>query len=405
MFNNNDRSPNLLLHADAAYAGDERAVRAGLVSVIIPTYNNADTIERTISSVTRQTYPDLEALVVDDGSTDDTAAKVDRMAQADSRITLLQKVNGGLVSARNHGIAHARGEFIAPLDADDVWHSEKLAKQLAVIEAGGDEVGVVYCWSRAIDEHDRVLFFDLAPCMLRGNVYTALIMRNFFASGAPLVRRRCVDEVGGYGGITCVSRACEDFKFNLDIAERYDFDLVPEFLMAYRCHAGSMSTNFDAMMQSHSGVLEYVRARHPELPERLFRWAKAHQNREFGLALVSKGHLRAGLRLFLRAVREDPLATLRVGVIRIVARLLRFMKLAEPGGRPRGSRPGHSVVARNFFEVDPKSICGGRRRAPWTRRRLGYVVGLSVRRRAQLTSGIHGAAVKQALEPVNTVSP
>src|SRR5712675_2734503 len=85
--------------AARAFAGRSGPGRGGLVSVIIPAYNEAATVERTISSVLNQTYSDLEVLVVDDGSTDETAALVQRMADLDHRITLLQKANGGLVSA------------------------------------------------------------------------------------------------------------------------------------------------------------------------------------------------------------------------------------------------------------------------------------------------------------------
>src|SRR6266849_4344194 len=113
--------------------------RAGLVSVIIPAYNEAATVERTISSVRNQTYSDLEMQLVDDGSTDETAAIVQRPADIDHRITLLRKPNGGLVSARNYGIAHAGGEFIAPIDADDLWHPDKIEKQMVVMRDRGDQ--------------------------------------------------------------------------------------------------------------------------------------------------------------------------------------------------------------------------------------------------------------------------
>src|SRR5437879_4622362 len=310
--------------AARALAGHDSAGRVGLVSVIIPAYNEAATVERTISSVRNQTYLDLEMQVVDDGSTDETAAIVQRLADIDHRITLLRKPNGGLVSARNYGIAHAGGEFIAPIDADDLWHPDKIKKQMVVMRDRGDQVGLVYCWSRAIDERDRVLF-DITPCIFRGNVYTALILRNFLSSGTPLVRRRCVEEVGGYDA-TLSSRGapcCEDLKFNLDIAERCDFDLVPEFLFSYRVRAGSMSTDSDAMLRSHKLVIEEVRARHPELPNKLFRWATAHQDRQFGLAHLSDGRFLTGARLLLTALREDPFVTLRVSTIRAFGRLRR----------------------------------------------------------------------------------
>src|ERR1700742_1222093 len=197
----------------------------GLVSVLIPAYNAGRTIERTVSSVLNQTYSNLEVLVVDDGSTDNTAILVRRIADVDRRIRLLQKANGGVVSARNHGIELAQGEFIAPLDADDLWHPNKLTKQVAAM---GDHIGLIYCWSRAIDDQDRVLF-DFPPCSLRGNVYSALIIKDFLHSGAPLIRRCCVDRVGCYDSALSF---CEYFKFFLDIAERYEFDLVPEYLSA-----------------------------------------------------------------------------------------------------------------------------------------------------------------------------
>jgi len=100
---------------------------------------------------------------------------------------------------------------------------------MAVMRDRGDQVGLVYCWSRAIDEQDHVLW-DVTPCNLQGSVYAALIIRNFLSSGAPLVRKCCAEAVGGYD-TTLASRGapcCEDLKFNLDIAERCDFDLVPD---------------------------------------------------------------------------------------------------------------------------------------------------------------------------------
>src|SRR5260370_7504475 len=244
------------------------------------------------------------------------------MAVVGHRIRVLQKPNSGHASTSNHGIANAGGGFIGTIDADDVWQPEKIRKQMAVMRDRGDRVGLVYCWSRAIDEQDRVLW-DVTPCNLRGSVYAALIIRNFLSSGAPLVRKCCAEAVGGYDA-TLASRGapyCEDLKFNLDIAERCDFDLVPEFLFSYRVRAGSMSTNIDAMLRSRKVVIEEARARHPELPNKLFRWAIAHQDRQFSLAHLSDRRFLTGARLLLMALREDAFATLRVSTIRAFARL------------------------------------------------------------------------------------
>jgi glycosyltransferase involved in cell wall biosynthesis len=370
-----------------ARAGHDSPGRAGLVSVIIPAYNEAATIERTISSVRNQTYSNLEMQVVDDGSTDETAAIVQGLAGIDHRIMLLRKPNGGLSSARNYGIAHAGGEFIAPIDADDLWHPDKIKKQMAVMRDGEDQVGLVYCWSRAIDERDRVLF-DITPCIFRGDVYTALILRNFLSSGAPLIRRRCVEEVGGYDatlssrGATC----CEDLKFNLDVAERYDFDLVPAFLLAYRIRAASMSSDSDAMLRSYKVVIDEVRARHPELPARLFRWADGHQHLEFGLTYLAGGQWATGASLLLKALVEDPPATIRQGMRRVFARFRRSSGFGALARARRRGGAGNTVINRNFFEVDPTILCG-RPRAPWNRRRLAYAAALFVERRADSPSG------------------
>jgi glycosyltransferase involved in cell wall biosynthesis len=358
------------------------ASNAGLVSVIIPAYNDAATLERTISSVRNQTYSDLEILVVDDGSTDETAAIVRRLADIDHRITLLRKPNGGLVSARNHGIAHATGEFIAPLDADDLWHPDKIKKQMRVMRDRGDEVGLVYCWSRAMDEQDRILW-DITPCNLRGNVYAALLTRNFLSSGAPLVRKCCAEAVGGYDA-TLISRGapcCEDLKFNLDVAECCDFDLVPEFLLSYRVRPGRMSTNIDAMLRSGKVVIEEARVRHPELPNKLFRWATAHQDREFGLAQLSEGRFLAGMRLLLTALREDPFATLRAATIRAFARVPVSSGFGDLARAKLHDSDGGGVLGRKFLEIDPTAFCG-RPRATWSRRRLAHITKLPVARRA-----------------------
>ena len=111
-----------------------------LVSVVIPAYNAGATIAETLASALGQTYRDLEIIAVDDGSTDDTAAVVAGAAANDPRIRLLRQANSGVAAARNYGIAEARANLIAILDADDLWHPTKVAKQVAAIRQGGAAV-------------------------------------------------------------------------------------------------------------------------------------------------------------------------------------------------------------------------------------------------------------------------
>lgn len=103
------------------------------VSVIIPAYNAEAFIGRTLESVLAQTYENIEVLVVDDGSRDRTAEIVASFAQKDSRVILLKQQNAGVAAARNLAIEKSRGEYIAPLDADDIWYPSKLDKQVQCI--------------------------------------------------------------------------------------------------------------------------------------------------------------------------------------------------------------------------------------------------------------------------------
>src|SRR5687768_4414886 len=127
-----------------------------LVSVVVPAFNAEDSLEATLRSVAGQSWRDLEIIIVDDGSTDRTAAIAEAFCARDPRGTLLRKANNGVASARNHGLAHARGEWVAPVDADDLWHPTKIGKQVAAALAAPEQPGFVYCWFRTVDGEGRV---------------------------------------------------------------------------------------------------------------------------------------------------------------------------------------------------------------------------------------------------------
>lgn len=105
-----------------------------LISIVIPVYNAEKFIEETVSSVLEQTYTEWELLLVNDGSTDDSGAIIDKLAEDDLRIRVIHLENGGAAKARNTGTKHARGRYLAFLDADDLWEKEKLEKQLEFLK-------------------------------------------------------------------------------------------------------------------------------------------------------------------------------------------------------------------------------------------------------------------------------
>src|SRR6266446_2541178 len=126
------------------------------VAVVIPAFNASANIRETLFSVLNQTYRHLEIVVVDDGSTDDTSAIVNTIAAMDKRIRLIRQRQGGVAAARNRGIANTDGPFIAPLDADDLWHPDKVARQMAAMRQGSARLGLIYTWCRIIDEAGMV---------------------------------------------------------------------------------------------------------------------------------------------------------------------------------------------------------------------------------------------------------
>ncbi|HEY9717428.1 MAG TPA: glycosyltransferase family 2 protein, partial [Trichormus sp.] len=125
-----------------------------LVSVIIPAYCAASYLERAVNSVREQTHRNIEIIIVDDGSTDDTLAIAMALAETDERIQVLHQSQSGAASARQLAAKHANGKYIAPIDADDLWAPQNLRRQVDCLEEN-PEVAVSYSWSVHIDEDDR----------------------------------------------------------------------------------------------------------------------------------------------------------------------------------------------------------------------------------------------------------
>lgn len=298
-----------------------------LVSVIVPAYNADFFIGETLKSVLSQTYKNLEAIVVDDGSKDYTPAIVQKFIRRDERVKLFRQQNKGVAAARNLGIEKSSGEFIAPVDSDDIWFPTKIEKQVLRLQQCGPQAGLCYTWSLSIDEKGDVL--DTGPQWdLEGEVYQPLVLRNFIGNASvPMFRRSVLEQVGGYNEKLRDANAqgCEDWEISLRIAEKFQFCLVPEYLVGYRCYAHSMSYNHEAMGQSYELIMREVQAKHPEIPSLIHRWSRSI----FYLYLTHKsnacGDLRNSLKWLLKALREDPVALCLPWVVRcLLNRLLRL---------------------------------------------------------------------------------
>ena len=241
--------------------------------MIIPAFNAAEYIRETLHSALAQTYQALEVIVVDDGSTDATGSIVEEFVKKDARVQLVKQCNAGVGAARNTGIRMARGEYIAPMDADDMWFPEKLEKQVACMERYDEETGLVYCWSIFIDRDGK---FERSehPRKAEGHLRHTLVSGNIVGNASvPLFRTAALTRVGSYltraeqGG----AQGCEDWDLYIRIAENFCIRVVPEFLVAYRRTNSSMSVNTEGMAASFAIVIERARLRNPDLPVAIFR--------------------------------------------------------------------------------------------------------------------------------------
>ncbi|HYL81892.1 MAG TPA: glycosyltransferase, partial [Candidatus Acidoferrum sp.] len=192
---------------------------APLVSVIIPTYNSAGFVVEAVRSVLAQTHSPVEIIVVDDGSTDATAESLRPYAE---RIRYLYQQNRGVAAARNAGIAVARGDLLAFLDADDMWVPDKLERQLACLDRR-PQVGVTHADARHcyVDSGRQCARPPLAR-QFDGNCYTDLFFGNRIVTSSVMVKRHCLEAVGGFDE-TIRAASVEDYDLWLRLARRYEF--------------------------------------------------------------------------------------------------------------------------------------------------------------------------------------
>ena len=222
------------------------------IDVIIPVYNGAAFIKDAIISVANQTYRPNQIVVVDDGSTDDTQKIVfDCKGELSITVIYIKQDNGGLSSARNTGIMACVSQYIAFLDADDIWEPDKLRKQIQIFnQSKYKNLGVVYCDYSNIDLAGHPL--DNFPCYkldtsIQGNVSEQLLINNVIASSGSgvLIKRECFERVGVFDEVL---PTCEDWDMWMRISKFYEYDYVNERLTKLRRNPNSMSKNHLQMM-------------------------------------------------------------------------------------------------------------------------------------------------------------
>lgn len=221
------------------------------VSVIIPCYNSESTVGETLGSLQQQTTGDWEAIVVDDGSTDASAAVIRRHVREDSRIRYVEQDNQGLAGARNTGLEHAQGEFVNFLDADDLLLPEMLAFTIDALRCQ-PKAGVAYCGTILADRDLKDMTSSHVP-EVEERPFCGLAVRNAFSCHCLLLRRTLFERVGEFDRSL---RHCHDWDMWLRIARLgTPFVRVPRALVVYRMSRSSMSRHASSFFESGKAVI------------------------------------------------------------------------------------------------------------------------------------------------------
>ncbi len=275
-----------------------------LISVIIPAYNAEKTITETIESVLNQTFSDFEIVAIDDGSTDATLETMENVH--DPRIRLFSQVNSGAQQTRNRGLANAVGDYVAFLDADDLWTADKLEAQLNTLQASAD-AAVAYSWTDFIDGSGQVLRHG-RRITVNGNALEKMLVSNFLESGSnPLIRRQALLDVGGFDESLS---AAQDWDLYLRLAAKYPFVTVPRSQILYRISSHSISANVARMEKTCLKIIETAFSQAPEPLQPLKKKSLAYLYRYLTFQALDRPEDRKKALLAVRylwlAIQYDP---------------------------------------------------------------------------------------------------
>lgn len=229
-----------------------------LVSVITASYNRSHYLPQTIESVLKQTYGNLEYILVDDGSTDDTKDVI-KPYQEDRRFRYYFQANQGQSVARSFGLRVSKGEFLCFLDSDNLWEQDKIENQIEIFESHPDW-DIVYGDIQHIDEGGNPL--DI-PNMKRhsGQITEKLLFDNFVTFNTAMFRRECYLELGG---LDETIRRADDYEFWLRYSTRFEFRYIPKVYAKYRVMRDQISANKEARLEANRQIIEKFFEQYPE---------------------------------------------------------------------------------------------------------------------------------------------
>ena len=312
------------------------------VSVIIPVYNAQQYVGATIESVLSQSYENLEILIIDDGSPDESVKVCQQFK--DPRIKIIRQANRGLPGARNTGIRNASGDYVAFLDADDIWLPEKLEKHVNHLN-DSPTVGISFCYSAFINQHGNSTGLYQKPRKLYDITPSYVLCRNPVGNGSTaVIRREVFEDIKFQDNLHDV---LEDYYFDerlrhakadatdiecwlrISIQTHWRHEGIPEALTLYRVNSGGLSANALTQLEALEKVVEKTRSYAPDIIARCEKVARAYHLRYTVRRLVSLGDGVTAVALFnkvlsnhWRILLEEPGKTLLTG---IAAYLLWFL--------------------------------------------------------------------------------
>jgi len=268
------------------------------ITVVIPAYNAAAFVGEAIESVLAQTFTDWKLVVVDDGSTDETAVAV--AAYDDPRVRLLTIDHSGLPAvARNRGLATAESRYVAFLDADDLWRPRKLARQIAVVDSR-PEVGLVHTNFEQLRNGTLEAYVPPPGLTASGPTFERIAVGNYIANSSVLLRSELLTRHGLFDEDPRL-RGSEDFELWLRLAPHTTFAYVDEPLLVYRLHGANLGQG-EQMGVGYVTAMEKMKRLHPELVAGL----GAPYWRMLGYHRAVFGLEGRGRRELLRVLRRHP---------------------------------------------------------------------------------------------------
>jgi glycosyltransferase involved in cell wall biosynthesis len=277
------------------------------LSIVIPAYNVSAFIIAAVQSALDQTFRELEVIVVNDGSTDETAAKLARLAElrCDPRLKIVYQENGGLSAARNVGIAEARGHYVGFLDGDDVWREDKAAAHVALMDSD-PTIGISFSDSELLEEDGTRTHRIQRADKLRPSLHD-MILRNHVGNGStPVVLRSCFEAVGMFREDL---RSCEDYEMWCRILWKTDTIAVglPDALTYYRMRKSSLSFDINRFVQQADLALEVIQSSMREIPSSVLLRARAEHYRIAANKAIIAGKRTSARRLLVKVFKLRPL--------------------------------------------------------------------------------------------------